>query len=204
MCSCLTSFPGFFRHHLPLLRSIACLLSSTFKGLHLSKYQTRSSKPSTIKRLATKDIGISLGSRIDGRGHFLNSATLFASDQQSSSQPESNLKSLTNAAEPSATRREYYEEMIEIQKPPMGQPPQPNYPPTQETPSYFPVGDAELGLTTRKASASEDRQSCEGNQGGSSKVGRWKMPWRSDAARTGYWDVLSIFRTGGARSTMND
>ena len=87
MCSCLPAFAGFFGYHLPLIRSIIILLSSTFKGGRGLKTSSRSSDPSTCKILRTKDLRITLGSRVDGRGYFVNQASILAREGEQPQRP---------------------------------------------------------------------------------------------------------------------
>ncbi|KAL8676658.1 MAG: hypothetical protein Q9186_006842 [Xanthomendoza sp. 1 TL-2023] len=76
MCGCMPAFAGFFNYYLPLLRSFGSFFSSRVKGFSLLKLSSRpSSSESSSKRLTTKDIKVTLGSRIDGHGHFINPTT---------------------------------------------------------------------------------------------------------------------------------
>ncbi len=84
ICSCLPSFLGFFRHHLPLLQYITSLIGSKIKFLSFPKPSSRSSSSSSgnsKKRLQTKDIKVTLGSEVDGEGHFLNPRSGFSRDE---------------------------------------------------------------------------------------------------------------------------
>ncbi|CAD6576229.1 MAG: hypothetical protein ASARMPREDX12_007798 [Alectoria sarmentosa] len=203
MCSCLTSFPGFFRYHLPFFRSILSFLNSSFKSLHLSNPLHRSSepgkiphsKPSSAERLATKDIKVTLGSRVDGRGRFFNPETVFATEPKWL--PLSEIA--RNPAVPAdnatdATRREYYEEMAERQQSRGRRSPSPHNQHTQG--SYIqsaPHAVGEDGLPTEGRAPKTKR----GSVGGSAW---WKAHRQSNTPRTGYWDIMSFFRMDSAIS----
>ncbi len=188
MCSCLTSFPGFFRYHLPLIKSIVTLFSSSFRSFHLQKLSTLASNPSSVEKLATKDVKVTLGSRVDGRGLFLDPVSVFATGPDSS--PVSGVPNDQSSTvnENDATRREYYEGSGKRQQAP-----------TFNTPTtYSHPEDVEVGLpdTLERSQPSETKRSKFG------WTTRWKTPWQSDQARTGYWDILSVFRMDGAKSSL--
>ena len=202
MCSCLTSFPGFFRYHLRLLRSLFSFLSSSLRSLHLSRPLNRSSDPSNTpssrasntRRLATKDIKMTLGSQVDGRGRFISPASVIATpDWLPLSEVGHNTSTHANNA-PEATHREYYEEMAEEQHSRIQYPP-----PTQDHHSQRSWNrnafhtSSELGYP-KSGRAPKTKQSI--------KSGRawWKIHRRSNTTRTGYWDIMSFFRTDVTRS----
>lgn len=110
ICSCLPSFAGFFRYHLPLLRPIMSPLgsfSSKMRGRSLSKPFSRSGfGPS--KRLFTKDIKVTLGPRIDGEGYFLNTGSVFAKEDHWQTLADSSTPQY-HATERKETYREYLE-----------------------------------------------------------------------------------------------
>lgn len=111
ICGCLPSFPGFFRRHFLLLRSIVSRFGSKpkeiiFKFRKRFRPQSESSSASKSKGiLRTKDIRINFGTQIDSDGHFLN--------PQSVSAREENWSWLKNLADESpelnATRRAWHE-----------------------------------------------------------------------------------------------
>lgn len=203
MCSCLTSFPGFFRYHLPFFRSILSFLNSSFKSLHLSNPLHRSSepgktprsKPSSTERLATKDIKVTLGSRVDGRGRFFNPESVFATEPKWL--PLSEIA--RNPAVPAdnatdATRREYYEEMAEQQQSRGRRSPSPHNQHTQG--SYIRSAShavGEVGLPTEGRAPKTKRSSVGGSAW-------WKTHRQSNTPRTGYWDIMSFFRMDSAMS----
>lgn len=111
ICGCLPSFPGFFRHHFPLLRSIVSRFGSKLKEINFSFRkrsgpQSESSSSSKSKGiLRTKDIRITFGTQIDSDGHFLNPQSVFAREENWSW-----LKSLADESPgPNATRRAWHE-----------------------------------------------------------------------------------------------
>lgn len=119
MCGCMPAFAGFFRYHLPLLRSIGSFFSSKAKSLKFLRLSGRSSRPSSSessKRLATKDIKMTLGSQVDGHGRFMNPTSVFARDEDWArlGQIAHNPPSL--ARKGSATRREWHEGMAELKR----------------------------------------------------------------------------------------
>ena len=180
ICSCLTSFPGFFRYLMPLIRSIGYRLSSSLKSLHLTKLTLRSITPSSNEKLSTENMKITLGSRVDGKGHFLNPRSLFGTNQHSSNPTESNHDTSPPALKGQQTRRAHHEYMTESRWPQKypGRSDDSHF--AQTDASWATYGDAELGLPTRKSV---------------------KAPSRSGRARRGYWNFLSIFDIIAARST---
>ena len=196
MCSSLTSFPGFFRYHLPFFQSIASRFSSTFKSLRISKLQSRSTKPRSGQRLATEDVGVTLGSRIDGKGRFLNSGSLFPGTQYSSTSTRKDHISMALPREYPATRRDYYEEVEEIQQAPSTHWPTIPSSFTLTDKSTRLLGDPELGTPVLKDSTPKPPQSFRKQRGRFNQIRQWYLPRHSDRPRSGYWDILSVFRTG--------
>lgn len=208
MCSCLTTFPGFFRYHLPLLRSIASLFSSSFRSLHFPKLQERSSDPNSGKRLATKDIRITFGSRVDGRGLFLDSSSAFAAEQRSLPAPEiahSSPKIRGEApldSESTRTRRDYYEGTAKSQHLPSRYSPSAESRSTQTaTWDSFPK-NVDAQVPAQAAPQSGRFQSSRPKKSRDSWSAWWSRPLHSDHSEKGYWDHLSIFRNGGTNSAM--
>lgn len=113
MCSCLPSFAGFFRYHLPLLRSIMSLFGSfgsKLRGLSLSKPFSQSGGSGASKKLFTKNIKVTLGSRIDGKGHFLNTGSVFAKEDHWQNLADSTAPP-DHVIERKETYREYFERL---------------------------------------------------------------------------------------------
>ena len=193
MCSCLTSFPGFFRYHLPLLRSIVSFLSSGFQSLHLSRSLNRSShssktpgsKSSSTKGRATKDIKVTLGSRVDGRGRFMTPASVLATNTNwlpLSEVPRDSPSLADNVQE--ATHRQYYEEVAEDQQSRVRHPPSAHEEHSQE---IFGPHNGERAPKPKPHSASGSAW--------------WKQHRQSNTTRTGYWDLLSFLRSDTAMSS---
>ena len=197
MCSCLTSFPGFFRYHMPLLESIMSFFSSSLRSLHGSRplkwssspSNTPDGKPSSNRRLATKDVKITLGSRVDGRGHFIHSTKVFATDPNSHSLAEGTLNSPTTTdSAHDATRRDYHE-LVEEQ---------------QQSPSRYlpsPYDHHSQGSRTRSAPhAPTESGFAIDEPAPKTKLGRirdstwWRTHQRTNTTRKGYWDLMSFFR----------
>ena len=120
MCSCMPAFAGFFRYHRPFFRSIKSFFSTIAKGLGFLKLSSQSSSSTKSKRLATKDIEMTLGSQSDGRGHFMYPGSVLAADEDrmKSSQAAHNPPSLCR--KPSGTRREWHEDMAELKRQSLG------------------------------------------------------------------------------------
>ena len=162
---------------MPFIRSIGSRLSSTLKSLHLTKLTLRSTAPSSNEKLSTGNMKITLGSRVDGKGHFLNSRSLFGTTQQSSHVSEVDHGPSPSTLTGEQTRRAHHEFVAESRWPR-------KYPGTSDS-TRFAQTDASwttygLGLPTRKSV---------------------KATSRSGRARKGYWNLLSIFDTIAARST---
>lgn len=159
MCGCMPAFAGFFHHYLPILRSIGSFFSSRAKSFNLLKLSSRpssSEKPKSSKRLDTKDIKMTLGSRVDGQGRFVNVTSVFAREEDwlKLGQAAHNPPSLTRM--PSATRREWYEQMTELKRQSLS-----SHPPTTSK-SYMqthvrklPIQDEETGSVGNEIHADE-------------------------------------------------
>ncbi|KAL9009101.1 MAG: hypothetical protein Q9173_005838 [Seirophora scorigena] len=119
MCGCMPAFAAFFRHHLPLLRSIGSFFISKAKSLKLPKLSGRSSRPSSSessKRLATKDIKMTLGSQVDGHGRFMNPTSVIARDEDWARLGQMAHNPPSVGRKPAGTRREWHEGMAEIKR----------------------------------------------------------------------------------------
>ncbi|KAL8816421.1 MAG: hypothetical protein Q9223_004561 [Gallowayella weberi] len=117
MCGCMPAFAGFFNYYLPLLRSFGSFLSSRVKGFSLLKLSSRhSSSENSSKRLATKDIKMTLGSRVNGQGHFINPTSVFAREEDWLKLGELAHNPPSVVRKPSATRREWHEGMAELKR----------------------------------------------------------------------------------------
>lgn len=124
ICGCLPSFPGFFRHEFPLLRSIVSRVGSKVKVISFRKPsgpsgpQSSESSSSVSKSkgiLRTKDIRITFGTQMDNDGHFLNPQSVFATRQENWSW----VKNLANdeSPGPNSTRRAWHERQQIVGKP---------------------------------------------------------------------------------------
>lgn len=201
MCSCLTSFPGFFRYHQPLFRSILSFFDSSFKSLRLSKPRNRSSypsntpstKPDSTERLATKDIKVTLGSRVDGRGRFIDPGCVFATEPDWLPLSEVGHNSPVPADNaPDATHREYYEGMAGQQQSRVRQFPSSHHHHTNDSRNQSEShAVADFGLPTQVRAPERKQSRVSGNAW-------WKMHRQSNTTLTGYWDIMSFFRTDGA------
>ena len=112
ICGCLPTFPGFFRHHLPLLRSLVSRISLKVKEISFRKpssQQTESSSSGKSKRiLQTRDIRVTFGTQIDSDGHFPNPQSVFAGEEK-----WSQWEILTDDTPgPNCTRRAWHEQQI--------------------------------------------------------------------------------------------
>lgn len=109
ICSSLLSFAGFFRYHLPLLRSIMSPFGSFGSKVRpsLLKPFSQSGDHSPSKKLFTKDKKVILGSRIDGKGRFLSTGSLFAKEDWQNKTDSSTWPD--HATKGEETHREYFE-----------------------------------------------------------------------------------------------
>ena len=166
------------------------------------KSQSPSQNSSESKTLATRDLKITLGSQVDGMGRFLGST--MASAMERDPLPFSgNVPGIPLPGDDNATRREHYEEIKEEQG-------TTNWPLTSvdESPSQRTSGgsleDIENGLvpaSTDHCRPNPDRErSCQSSH-------RARLFKRTRKDHTGYWDLLSIFRSGtgkfAGQSTTN-
>lgn len=112
ICGCLPTFPGFFRHHLPLLRSLVSRVSWKVKEISFRKPSSKqigSSSSGRSKRiLQTKDIRVTFGTQIDNDGHFLNPQSVFAREENWSQWE----KLTDDTPGPNCTRRAWHEQQI--------------------------------------------------------------------------------------------
>ena len=76
MCGCMPAFAAFLRYHQIPLNSLLRVLLSSFRKSSLKSMSGRGSS----RKLATRDLRMTLGSRVDGRGHFLNPTSVFADE----------------------------------------------------------------------------------------------------------------------------
>lgn len=119
MCSCMPAFAGFFHYYLPLLRSLGSFFSSRARNFSLLKLPSKnraSSYEKNSKRLAKRDLKMTLGTQVNGQGRFLNPTSVFAREgdweklgQIAHDPPDLHRK-------PSGTRREWYEGMAELKR----------------------------------------------------------------------------------------
>ncbi|CAL8574676.1 hypothetical protein XPA_000631 [Xanthoria parietina] len=117
MCGCMPALAGFFNYYLPMLRSFGSFFSSRVKGFSLLKLSSRpSSSESSSKRLATEDIHMTLGSRVDGQGQFLNPTSVFAREEDWLKLGEIAHNPPSLARKPSGTRREWHEGLAELKR----------------------------------------------------------------------------------------
>lgn len=118
MCSCMPAFAGFFHYYLPLLRSIGSFLSQRVRSLNLLKVSSKSrpSSSENSRRLATKDIKMTLGTQIDGRGQFLNPTSVFAREEDWLKLGQAAFNPPSLERKPSGTRREWHEGMAELRR----------------------------------------------------------------------------------------
>ncbi|KAI4246966.1 MAG: hypothetical protein LQ352_006241 [Teloschistes flavicans] len=130
--------------------------AKSFNLLKLSSRPSSSEKPKSSKRLDTKDIKMTLGSRVDGQGRFVNVTSVFAREEDwlKLGQAAHNPPSLTRM--PSATRREWYEQMTELKRQSLS-----SHPPTTSK-SYMqthvrklPIQDEETGSVGNEIHADE-------------------------------------------------
>lgn len=109
ICGCLPTFPGFFRHHLPSLRSIVSRTSSKMKEISFrkpsSQHSGSSSSGKSKRILQTRDIRVTFDTQIDKDGHFLNPQSVFAREENWSQWE----KLTDDSPGPNGTRRAWHE-----------------------------------------------------------------------------------------------
>ncbi|KAL8628986.1 hypothetical protein Q9189_005327, partial [Teloschistes chrysophthalmus] len=159
----LLPIPGVLQLQLPTRKKIGfCAIfmtGSLAKGFNFLKLSSRSSsseKSKSSKRLNTKDVKMTLGSRVDGQGRFVNVTSVFAREEDwlKLGQAAHNPPSLTRM--PSATRREWYEQMTELKRQSLS-----SHPPTgtksymQAHVSKLPIQDEETGSVVNEIHVDE-------------------------------------------------
>lgn len=80
---------------------------SKMRGLRLLKPFNQSGGHSPFKKLSTKDIKVTLSSRIDGKGHFLSTGSLFVKEDWQGKADSTT--ELDHATEGKETHRDYFE-----------------------------------------------------------------------------------------------
>ncbi|KAL8688192.1 MAG: hypothetical protein Q9218_005838 [Villophora microphyllina] len=149
MCGCMPAFAGFFHHYMPLLRSIGSFFSSRAKGWSFLKLSSRpgsSENSKQSKKLATKDIKMTLGSRVDGEGRFMNVTSVFATEDDWLKLGQAAHNPPNLARKPSGTRREWYEQMTELKRQSLSShPPRASKPFMQTHTRKLPIPDEESG-----------------------------------------------------------
>ncbi|KAL9604094.1 MAG: hypothetical protein Q9219_000682 [cf. Caloplaca sp. 3 TL-2023] len=118
MCSCMPALAGFFHHYISLFRLVGSFFSSRVKSLGLFKLpgKSRSTSSDKSKRLATKDIKMTLGTQIDGDGRFLDPASVFAREEDWLKLSQAAYKPPSLARQSSGTRREWHEGVAELKR----------------------------------------------------------------------------------------
>lgn len=116
ICGCLPSFPGFFRHEFPLLRSIISRVGSKMKEISFRKPSGPQSESSSFGNskgiLQTKDIRITFGTQMNNDGHFLNPQSVLATQENWSW-----VNSLADDSPgPNGTRRDWHERQQIVKK----------------------------------------------------------------------------------------
>lgn len=167
MVGCMPAFAGFFRHYLPLLRSIGSFFSSRTRSLKFLRLSGRSrpSSSGSSKRLATKDIKMTLGTQVDGQGRFMNPTSVFARDEDWDRLGQLAHNPPGLARKPSGTRRQWHEGMAELKRqslsahPPMAM----SRKPSQTQHRSLPVHDEEKGIPGEEVRVSEIRRGSHSN-----------------------------------------
>ena len=169
--------------------------NSSLKSLMFMKSQSPSQDSSHNERLATRDLKITLGSQVDGMGRFLNSR--IACTSEPNPLPFSgNISGVALSSDKNATRREQYEEIKEDRS-------APNWPlnSDNERESESVTGrlceDAEHGVIADSAEHSRPIR----EPGSALELPRRRRLFeRLKTNRTGYWDILTVFRSGVGKS----
>lgn len=128
---------------------------------------------------------VTLGSRVDGRGHFLTMPTTFGKETQHSVTIRTEIDTLQSYDTAHATRRDFYEQPSIV------------YP----TPAHgHGSGADEITALPRVSTyegpywehiGTDEKQTTKDN---TSKRTKWLSPWRTPK-KTGYWDVVSVLNS---------
>lgn len=194
MCSSLPAFAGFLRYHLPLLKSIRSRLSSTFRSLRLSNLFNRSSDRASTEKLSSGNVKITFGSRIDGKGRFMNMKSMFGRGTERSMDSQIEAHTLQSDDSNNKTLRYFYE--VESCQQPSAHGPKSSQsqssvtdmistPPHHSTPHEHTWDQGTISNSAEPNDKSTQRS--------------WRrLPWRLRDP-TGYWDLMSVFRSKGSR-----
>lgn len=190
MCSSLPAFAGFLRYYLPFLRSVRSRLGSSFRSFRLSRFLKRSIHRAGTDNLLSRKMKISLGSQVDGGGHFLNLTSIFGLGTDRSTVSRMGADMLQGHENIHATRRDFYEGSGSRRQPlnqyslssHSGSHGTDTIAALPDAASQCQYGDQVLSSTTHSYTGETNQRSW------------WKLRWRSPAP-TGYWDVMSIFRS---------
>ncbi|KAM0803157.1 hypothetical protein BDR22DRAFT_89564 [Usnea florida] len=192
MCSCFISYPGFVRYHTPYLRSIFSAVNSGFKRVNLPNPHNGSSPPSKTKKLAIEDVKVTLGSRTYERSAILNPASVFAAEPDWFSL--SGMSANSSTCSDNATRREYYEELVEKQRSQALHSPSPQSENIQ--------GSINQTLSPLCADSGPTKEAVSKAERGSVGGSAWGNNSRhSNTLPTGYWHIMSLFRTKNRSSS---
>ena len=112
ICGCMPAFASFSRYHLSPFDSLGSLFSLKSKNLTFPKLFSWSGGSDEPKKPATKDLRVTLGSGIDGKGHFLNPGSVFGKEDDWMKLGGVQFPKTTHG-ESKGTRREWHEEMAE-------------------------------------------------------------------------------------------
>ncbi|KAI9702567.1 MAG: hypothetical protein M1836_001047 [Candelina mexicana] len=175
ICSSVTSFPGFFRYHLPQVRASISLISSGLKYLHIPSSKSREPPSNNAKKLNTRDIKLTFGSRVDGKGLFIN--------------PDSDLNPAQDTDTDRQSHRNAHHEVIKGEQP--GCLDDRNSSLVDPCSSSTQHNDFGQPVQAQHISGRPRR---DVDQGGLQPPRWWE---RSIQPGTGYWDLVSLFRTRG-------
>ena len=171
MCSCFLSFPRFCRYHLSAIKSVLAVLRSSLRIFHFPRGRNRSSDDLSIPGVGSSTLTRPVTRNIRAK----SPASAHASDPDwlSPSDSTRNFSPQTiNVPEP--THREHYEGMAEEQRSHDNSP----------TTTNFRLPNSRQAPRTKP----------------SHHGAWWKIHTQSNTNLTGYWDVMSIFRTNTTTS----
>lgn len=183
MCSSLPAFAGFLRYHLPLLRSIRTRLSSPFRSFRFSKLLDRRSDRGSSEKNTSRIMKVTLGSRVNGKGHFMTLPTHLEKGVERSAVTQTRFNTPQSFNPSHATRRHYYEEVGSRHQSPVIYP--------------APVHSSPSGTDTITAMGTENEicgQAPAIYHNNTRRTSWWRLPWRSSITK-GYWDVISLFQS---------
>lgn len=189
MCSCFLSFPRFCRYHLSAIKSVLAVLRSSLRIFHFPRGRNRSSddisSPGVGSSTLTRPVTRNIRAKSPASAHASDPDWLSPSDSTRNFSPQT-----INVPEP--THREHYEGMAEEQRS------HDNSPLASHDQHSRQSRIQNNSPTTTNFRLPNSRQAPRTKP--SHHGAWWKIQRQSNTNLTGYWDVMSIFRTNTTTS----